>query len=65
MVKKNYIGCCGSCIHCDLHDSYTALYSTSFKCTRNNYSVKADEKTCNRYELDRNRTNDMIAKYDK
>ena len=62
---KNYYGFCGSCKYCDLGDSYTSSYSTSFKCSRNGYSVKADEMPCNRYEPDRNRTNDMIEKYDR
>ncbi len=65
MARKDYVGCCGSCIHCDLSDNYTQLYSTKFKCTRNNYYVKADEKRCNRYEPARNRSNELIAQYDK
>ncbi len=65
MAKKNYYGFCGSCKYCELGTAYTFAYSTSFKCSRNGYSVKADEKPCNRYEPDRTRTNDMIEKYDK
>lgn len=64
-MAKNYSGWCGSCKYCDLGDNYTFAYSTNFKCTRNNYRVKADEKPCNRYEADRSRTNDLIARYDK
>ena len=64
-MAKNYSGRCGSCKYCDLGDNYTFAYSTNFKCTRNNYRVKADEKPCNRYEVDRTRTNDLIAMYDK
>ena len=65
MAKKNYVGCCGSCVDCDLSDSYRALYTTTFKCTRYNRSVKADEEACSKYEPDRRRTNDLIEKYDK
>lgn len=65
MATKNYIGCCGSCVDCDLTDSYTALYTTTFKCTRWNRSVKADEAACNKFEPAENRTNELIAKYDK
>lgn len=65
MVMKDYFGCCGSCVHCNLGDSYTFCYSTTFKCTRNGYSVKASEKACNKYEPGKNRTNEMIAKFDK
>ena len=64
-MKKDYIGCCGSCIECDLLDSYTALYTTTFKCTRYNRSVKADEEGCSKYEIAPRRTNEMIAKLDK
>lgn len=64
-MSKSYTGCCGYCKHMDLYSGYTFCYSTSFKCTRNNYSVKADEKACNKFEPDRNRSNDMIAEYDK
>ena len=65
MAKKNYYGYCGSCKFCELGTGYTVAYSTSFKCSKNRYSVKADEKPCNKYEPDRNRTNDIIEKYDK
>ncbi len=65
MAKKDYIGCCGTCKHCDLTSGYTYAYSTTFKCTNNNYSVKADEKICNKFELGQNRSNEIIAKYDK
>lgn len=67
MAVKNYIGCCGSCVHCDLSDSYTSLYTTTFKCTWWNRSVKAndDAKDCKKFEPAKNRTNDLIAKYDK
>lgn len=65
MIIKNYLGCCGSCVYCDLSDSYTFLCTTKFHCTRNNYSVKADEKACNRFEPAKNRSNEVIAKYDK
>lgn len=64
-MSKSYTGCCGYCKHMDLYSGYTFCYSTSFKCTRNNYSVKADEKACSKFEPDRNRSNDMIAEYDK
>lgn len=64
-MSKNYMGRCGQCKHMDLNSGYTFCYSTSFTCTRNNYSVKADEKPCNRFEADWGRSNDQIAKYDK
>ena len=49
-MTKDYYGKCGSCIYCELGTAYTLAYSTSFKCSRNGYSVKADEKHCDRYE---------------
>ena len=64
MIRKNYVGCCGSCVDCDLGDSYRALYTTTFKCTRYNRSVKADEKGCSKFEPAKNRTNELIAKYE-
>ncbi|MBQ2940514.1 MAG: hypothetical protein IJE00_09150 [Clostridia bacterium] len=65
MAKKDYMGRCGSCIHCDLSSGYTGWFSTSFTCTRYNQSVKADENACNKFEPAKGRTNDMIEKYDK
>jgi len=65
MPGKDYVGCCGSCIDCDLTDSYTSCYTTTFKCTRFNRSVKADEKGCGRFEPARNRTREIIEKYDR
>ena len=65
MAKKDYIGCCGSCTYCDLSDNYTSLYITKFKCTRNNYYVKADEQVCNKFEPAKNRSNDIIERYDR
>ena len=50
---------------CDLSDSYTFLYETTFKCTRYNRSVKADEPACDRFEPAKNRTNELIEKYDR
>lgn len=64
MAKKNYYGLCGSCKYCELGDNYRWAYSNSFMCSRNKRRVKADEKPCNRYEPDRSRTNETIAKYD-
>lgn len=64
-MSKSYYGCCGYCKHMDLYSGYTFCYSTSFKCTRNGYTVKADEKACNKFEADSNRSNDMIERYDK
>ena len=54
-MSKDYYGKCGSCKHCELGTAYTSAYSTSFQCSRNGYSVKADEKPCSKYEpaLDR------------
>lgn len=64
-MSKSYYGLCGSCRYCELGDGYTGAYSTSFKCSRNGYRVKADEKPCSHYEPAQGRTNDMIAMYDK
>lgn len=65
MASKSYVGCCGSCVDCDLSDSYRALYTTEFKCTRYNRWVKADEKGCNKFEPDFNRNRELIEKYDR
>lgn len=65
MSYKNYYGCCGSCVYCELGDGYTVAYTTKFKCSKNGYRVKADENPCNKYEPDRNRTNEIIQKYDR
>ena len=59
----SYVGCCGSCVYCDLTDSYKSLGGIKFKCTRSNYYVKADEEACNRFEPDRNRSTAIIDKY--
>ena len=64
-MSKDYYGKCGSCTYCDLSSAETYLYSTSFKCTRSGYRVKADEKPCNRFEIAKGRSNDIISKYDK
>lgn len=64
-MTKDYYGKCGSCIYCELGTAYTLAYSTSFKCSRNGYSVKADEKHCDRYEPAPGRCNDDIARYDR
>lgn len=64
-LKRCYYGLCGSCRYCELGDSYTSCYATEFKCSRNGYHVKADERPCNQYEPDRGRTNDTIARYDR
>lgn len=65
MNMKDYYGKCGSCKFCELGTAYTSCYSTSFTCSKNNYSVKADEKACNKFEFAPGRTNDIIEKYDK
>lgn len=65
MARKSYIGCCGACVDCDLLDSYTSCYTTTFKCVRHNRSVKADEEGCNHFEPDPKRTTEIIQKYDK
>lgn len=65
MARKDYSGCCGSCVDCDLNDRDTFLYSTTFRCTRYGRSVKADERACSKFEPARGRTNELIAKYDK
>ena len=64
-MPKNYLGCCGTCQFCDLSESTRFGYDVSFKCKRNNYWVKANEKTCNRFEPDRSRNNELIGKYEK
>ncbi len=64
-MSKVYLGKCGTCKYCDLTSGKTFAYSTSFKCTRNGYSVKADEKACSNLEIDFDRTNELIGKYDK
>ena len=64
-MTKDYYGKCGSCIYCELGTAYTLAYSTSFKCSRNGYSVKSDEKHCDRYEPALGRCNDDIARYDR
>lgn len=64
-MAKDYYGKCGSCRYCELGTAYTAVYSTSFQCSQNGYSVKADEASCNRYEPALGRTNDTIAQYDR
>lgn len=63
--KKDYMGRCGSCFFCELNDSYTFLYTTTFKCTQWNRSVKADETACRKFEPAKGRTNEIIAKYDR
>ena len=65
MVVKDYYGKCGTCRYCELGTAYTFCYSTSFQCTRNGYSVKADEKACNKFEPALGRTNEDVARYDK
>lgn len=65
MMTKDYYGKCGSCRYCELGTASTFACSTSFKCSRNGYSVKADEKPCNRYEPALGRTNADIARYDR
>lgn len=67
MSDKSYYGKCGSCKYCVLGDSYKSLFRHKFKCDRSwsGSYVYADDDSCNRYEPDRDRTNDMIAKYDR
>ena len=64
-MSKDYYGKCGSCRYCEIGTAYTSLYSTSFTCSRNNYSVKAAEQACSKFEPAPGRTNDMIEKYNK
>ncbi len=64
-MAKDYYGKCGMCRYCELGTGYTFAYSTSFKCDRNGYSVKADEKACNKFEPASGRTNADVARYDK
>ena len=63
MARNDYYGKCGSCKYCELGTAYTFAYSTKFTCSRGNYSVKADEKPCSKFEPAPGRTNDMIEKY--
>lgn len=65
MATKDYMGCCGACVDCDLSSGDTRCYSTTFQCTRYNRSVKADERACSRFEPAKNRSNEIIAKYDR
>ncbi len=66
MSDKNYYGKCGSCKYCVLGHSYeTFSGSTKFECEKGGYFVYADEDPCSRYEPDRDRTNDIISKYDR
>lgn len=64
-MTKDYSGKCGACRYCELGTGYTALYSTSFMCSRNNYRVKADESICSKFEPAPGRTNAIIEMYDK
>lgn len=64
-MSKDYYGKCGSCKHCELGTAYTSAYSRSFQCSRNGYSVKADEKPCSKYEPALGRCNSDIAHYDR
>lgn len=65
MAEKDYFGKCGTCKYCDLSSAHTFCYSTSFKCTRNGYSVKVDEKVCNKFEPAPGRSNEIVKLYDK
>ena len=60
---KSYYNCCGFCKYMNLYSGYKMLNGMHFKCEKNGYGVRADEKTCNRFEPDRNRTNELIEKY--
>ncbi len=64
-MAKDYYGKCGTCKHCDLGSGYTSCYSTSFKCTWHNRYVKADEKSCGKFEVAQGRSNADVAKYDR
>ncbi len=65
MVVKDYCGKCGTCRYCELGTANTDWFSTTFQCSRNGYSVKADEKVCNKFEPALGRTNEDVARYDK
>lgn len=65
MAVKDYYGKCGTCRYCELGTANTSWYSTTFQCSRNGYSVKADEPACDRFEPAKNRTNELIEKYDR
>lgn len=63
-MARNYYGFCGSCIYCELGTANRSSFSkTSFRCSKNGYAVNADERPCSKYEPDRTRTNDIIARY--
>ena len=47
----------------NLYSGYKMLNGMHFKCEKNGYPVKADEKVCGKFDPDRNRTNEMIDKY--
>lgn len=64
-TDKSYYGCCGFCKYMKLYSGSTWCYSTTFDCEERNFTVKADEKACSKFVPDPNRTNDMIAEYDK
>lgn len=64
-MSKDHNRKCGSCKYCELGTGYTFAYSTSFKCSQNDYSVKADKKPCSKYESAPGRCNDDIARYDR
>ncbi len=65
MTVKDYCGKCGTCRYCELGTANTDWFSTTFQCSRNGYSVKADEKVCNKFEPALGRTNEDVARYDK
>lgn len=65
MTYKDYFGKCGTCRYCDLSSAYTFCYSTTFKCTYYNRSVRADENKCSRFEIALGRSNETVKLYDK
>ncbi len=58
---KSYFGCCGMCAYMNLYDRYGSN-SKKFKCTRNGHYYDCDEKGCNRFENDSNRSNEIVEK---
>lgn len=63
---ENYIGKCGSCEYCLLETGTTGILSSRkhYKCKRG-ITVKANEDPCRKFRLDKSRTNEIIAKYDR
>lgn len=63
---KDYYGKCGSCTYCELGSGEpSAFFTTTFRCSHRNFSVKLDEEFCSKFEPAPGRTNEIIEKYDR